>query len=127
MPPWNNAPPGLHPIRGATVTCHLLVDGRDAWVLDTGLIGEPLMIRRKLRRLGLDLSSVRGIVLTHGHLDHAGNLALLQRWTGAPVYGCIVGADPRRRPLPLYGYRPLVRPAGGVRALGAALSGGADR
>jgi glyoxylase-like metal-dependent hydrolase (beta-lactamase superfamily II) len=87
MPPWNNAPPGLHPIRGATVTCHLLVDGRDAWVLDTGLIGEPLMIRRKLRRLGLDLQSIRGIVLTHGHLDHAGNLALLQRWTGAPVYG----------------------------------------
>jgi glyoxylase-like metal-dependent hydrolase (beta-lactamase superfamily II) len=67
--------------------CHLLVDGDEAWMLDTGLVGEPALIRRRMRRLGLGPKSIRGILLTHGHLDHAGNLAWLKEWTGAPVYG----------------------------------------
>ncbi len=68
--------------------CHLLVDARgDAVLLDTGLAGEPIVLRRLLRRLGLQAGSIKAILLTHGHLDHAGNLAWAQRWTGAPVYG----------------------------------------
>ncbi|HEV2851213.1 MAG TPA: MBL fold metallo-hydrolase [Thermoanaerobaculia bacterium] len=82
-----NVPPGLYGIRGVMSVCHLLVEGRDAWMLDTGMVGEPVLIRRLLRRLGLGPRSVRGILLTHGHLDHAGNLAALKEWTGAPVYG----------------------------------------
>jgi glyoxylase-like metal-dependent hydrolase (beta-lactamase superfamily II) len=82
-----NVPPGLYPIRGVMGLCHLLVDGDEAWMLDTGMVGEPALIRRRLRRLGLGPKSVRGILLTHGHLDHAGNLAWLKEWTGAPVYG----------------------------------------
>ena len=82
-----NAPPGLYPIRGVMSVCHLLVEGEDAWLLDTGMVGEPVLVRRLLRRLGLSPRSVRGILLTHGHLDHAGNLAALKEWTGAPVYG----------------------------------------
>jgi glyoxylase-like metal-dependent hydrolase (beta-lactamase superfamily II) len=85
--PARNVPPGLYPIRGVMSVCHLLVEGEDAWLLDTGLVGEPGTIRRALRRLGLPPRSIRGILLTHGHLDHAGNLAALQRWTGARVYG----------------------------------------
>lgn len=82
-----NVPPGLYGIRGVMSVCHLLVDGPDAWMLDTGMVGEPVLIRRLLRRLGLGPRPVRGILLTHGHLDHAGNLAALKEWTGAPVYG----------------------------------------
>lgn len=67
--------------------CHLLVEGERAWLLDTGMVGEPVMIRRLLRRLGLAPESIEAIVLTHGHLDHAGNLARLKEWTGARVYG----------------------------------------
>lgn len=67
--------------------CHLLVDERgDAVLLDTGLIGEPWLIRRKLRRLGLPANAVKAILLSHGHLDHAGNLAWAKEWSGAPVY-----------------------------------------
>ena len=82
-----NAPPGLYPIRGIMSVCHLLVEGPDAWLLDTGMVVEPVLVRRLLRRLGLTPQSIRGILLTHGHLDHAGNLAALKEWTGARVYG----------------------------------------
>lgn len=68
-------------------SCHILVDdNREVVLLDTGLVGEPFLIRRRLRRLGLGPESVKAILLTHGHLDHAGNVAWAQRWTGAPVY-----------------------------------------
>jgi glyoxylase-like metal-dependent hydrolase (beta-lactamase superfamily II) len=69
--------------------CHLLIepDGRGAVLLDTGLVGEPALIRWRLRQLGLGPSDVRAILLTHGHVDHAGNLAWAKAWTGAPIYG----------------------------------------
>ena len=67
--------------------CHLLVDERnEAVLLDTGLVGEPLQIRLLLARLGLNPQSIKAIFLTHGHLDHVGNLAWAKRWTGAMVY-----------------------------------------
>ena len=77
----------IHPIRGVMGCCHLLVDeNRHVVLLDTGLVGEPILIRRKLHRLGLGPSDVKAILLTHGHIDHAGNVAWAKRWTGAPVY-----------------------------------------
>ena len=82
-----NVPPGLFTIRGLMGVCHLLVDDRrHAVLLDTGLVGEPLEIRWKLARLGLDRRDVKAILLTHGHLDHAGNLAWAKAWTGAPIH-----------------------------------------
>jgi glyoxylase-like metal-dependent hydrolase (beta-lactamase superfamily II) len=67
--------------------CHLLVgERREVVLLDTGLVGEPWLIRRRLRQLGLAPSDVKAILLTHGHLDHAGNLAWAKEWSGAPIY-----------------------------------------
>ena len=82
-----NVPEGIHTIRGIMGVCHLLVgpDG-GAVFLDTGLVGEPWQMRRLLGRLRIDPRAVQAILLTHGHLDHAGNLAWVKRWTGAPVY-----------------------------------------
>lgn len=67
--------------------CHLLEDGDRSVFIDTGMVGEPFFIRRLVRRLGLKPDSIKAILLTHGHLDHAGNLAWLKQWTGARVYG----------------------------------------
>ena len=41
--------PGLYGIRGVMSVCHLLVEGERAWLLDTGMVGEPLLVRRLLR------------------------------------------------------------------------------
>lgn len=81
------APRGIFTIRGVMGVCHLLVDERgEAVLLDTGLIGEQAQIRWRLRRLGLGPENVRAILLTHGHLDHAGNLAWAKAWTRAPIF-----------------------------------------
>lgn len=78
--------PGIHTIRGVMGVCHLLVDKDGAVLLDTGLVGEPALIRRRMARLGLPPDAIKAILLTHGHLDHAGNLAWAKRWCGAPIH-----------------------------------------
>jgi len=78
--------PGIHTIRGVMGVCHLLVEEDGAILLDTGLVGEPWLIRQRLARLGLRSDSIRAILLTHGHLDHTGNLAWAKQWCGAPIY-----------------------------------------
>ena len=79
--------PGIHTIRGVMGVCHLLVDNeRNAVLLDTGLVGEPWQFRSRLARLGLAPDAVKAILLTHGHLDHVGNLAWAKAWTGAPIH-----------------------------------------
>lgn len=66
--------------------CHLLYDGDNTVLLDTGLAGEQLRIRSLFRRLRLAPQSLKAILLTHGHLDHAGNLARLKDWSGAKIF-----------------------------------------
>lgn len=66
--------------------CLLLYDGDNSVLVDTGLAGESFRIRRLFRRLGQPPQSLKAIVLTHGHLDHAGNLARLKAWSGARIY-----------------------------------------
>ena len=79
-------PPGLFPVRGLMCVPHVLIDGDGVVLLDTGLPGDGARIRRKVEQLGAGPREVRAILLTHGHLDHAGSLAELKAWCGAPVY-----------------------------------------
>jgi glyoxylase-like metal-dependent hydrolase (beta-lactamase superfamily II) len=75
----------LHAIRGVMGCCFLLADGDSCVMIDSGLFGEMFFIRRLVRKLGLTPYAIKAILLTHGHLDHAGNLARLKSWTGARI------------------------------------------
>lgn len=84
--PAVTAPPdGLIPVRTAMACCHVLVAGGRAVIIDTGLLGGRRAWRRCFREHHLDRRGVDAIILTHGHLDHAGNAAWLQAWTRAPI------------------------------------------
>lgn len=65
---------------------HLLVEADGAVLLDTGFPGDQGRIRRVMAKLGFGPRDLKAIVLTHGHIDHAGNAAWAKAWSGAPVY-----------------------------------------
>ncbi len=86
-----------------------LLRAERGWVLlDTGLPGSAPTIQRTLDRLGGGQSeALTLILLSHGHLDHAGGAAALQRLTHAPVAvhpgdADIIRAGSKRIP-PAYG------------------------
>lgn len=63
----------------------LLITGRNAVLVDTGLPNSEKLVERALSRNGLDWSSLRLIVLTHAHIDHAGSADRLRELTSAPI------------------------------------------
>ena len=71
------------PVGPIACNCTILGDeeSREAIVIDPG--DEVGRIHRRLTELGLQ---VKQILLTHGHIDHAGGAFKLKRLTGAPVF-----------------------------------------
>lgn len=77
--------PNLHlveGVRGGNV--YLIVEDTLALV-DSGLPGSGPAIARFIARLGRRPDELKRVVLTHGHLDHAGSAAQLRVLTGAKV------------------------------------------
>jgi len=110
-----NVPSTIHTVRGLMSCCHLLTDGEASVMIDTGLAGEPFLIRRLVRKLGIKPDSIKAILLTHGHLDHAGNLAWLQEWAGARV---LAHAEEVRHVAGNYPYTGIARWCGRLEAAG---------
>jgi len=98
--------------------CFLLADGDASVLIDTGLFGEHWLIRRLVRKLRLTPKSIKAILLTHGHLDHAGNLAWLKHWTGAKVYA---HANEQKHIDGTYPYQGVNKWCGRLEAAGRAL------
>ncbi len=75
----------IHTLFTGVANTHIVTSDRGVVIVDAGM---PHMTRRilgKIHALGYGPRDVRLILLTHGHVDHAGSAAALKRATGAPI------------------------------------------
>lgn len=77
------------------INAYLLL-GRRPVIVDAGTPGSGRRIYERIADHGVDPTDVALIVLTHGHIDHFGSAAELQRLTGAPVAGHVADLGPYR-------------------------------
>jgi glyoxylase-like metal-dependent hydrolase (beta-lactamase superfamily II) len=107
----------VYPVRGYHGLFHLLLDvvKKEAVLIDAGLVGEMPRLAGILREIGLEWGGIKAILLTHGHLDHTGNLSRIKELTGAPVL-----AHPleQRHIDGTFPYRGVSRGCGALEAVG---------
>jgi glyoxylase-like metal-dependent hydrolase (beta-lactamase superfamily II) len=72
-------------VRAPAINFYVLKDSTGLYVLDTGFIGGRFLLQRALRHWGEEYSRIRGIIITHGHLDHILNVSRIVKDTGAWV------------------------------------------
>ncbi|GIE75586.1 hypothetical protein Aph02nite_15360 [Actinoplanes philippinensis] len=68
------------------VAVYLLVRGGEVAVVDTGTAGSAGAVETGLKAAGLSWASVKHVILTHQHPDHAGGLAEMVPQLSATLY-----------------------------------------
>lgn len=68
------------------VAVYLLVRGNEVAVVDTGTPGSAASVEAGLKAAGLGWGSVKHVILTHQHDDHAGGLAEIVPQISATLY-----------------------------------------
>ena len=107
--------PDVLAIRSFGVVHYVLRHADGLYLIDAGFIGAIRAMERALEDKGWGSLPIRGILLTHGHLDHVLNAAAIARKHGAWIAG--PRAD-RERYLGRPACRGLNRVAGGLERLG---------
>jgi len=110
--------PDVLAIRSFGVVHYVLRHADGLYLIDTGFIGAIRAMERALEIKGWSSLPIRGILLTHGHLDHVLNAATIARKHGAWIAG--PQAD-RERYLGSPACRGLNRVAGGLESLGRSI------
>src|SRR2546422_901022 len=82
----------MHPVFLLGATAYLIAEER-LTVIDAGLPGSWLLLRRAIRRIGRDAGQIARILLTHEHPDHAGGARAVARATGVEMGGAAQLAD----------------------------------
>lgn len=77
-------------VRAPGIGFHVLRDAGGLYLLDAGFVGGRALLRVALRRSGWSDLPIRGVIITHGHLDHILNVARIARETGSWV-ACAAG------------------------------------
>lgn len=68
---------GVFQVRAIGCRVTVLVDGNQALLVDAGMLGSAAMITGGLEAIGISMSMVRTLVITHHHPDHAAGAAEL--------------------------------------------------
>lgn len=107
-------------VRQFIVNFHVLREGDGLYLIDTGFIGGVRCLDEALHSRGWAGLALRGILLTHGHLDHVLNVKALVERSGAWVAAPRLDADHYAGHAD---YTGLSRITGGLESVGrAALS-----
>lgn len=67
------------------VNAHLIIGANGCLLVDAGLPGTEKKLQAVLKHNGLGFRDIRLIVITHAHVDHAGNAAKIRSLSGAPI------------------------------------------
>lgn len=107
-------------VRAPALNFHVLRDSDGLYLIDAGFLGGRILLRRALANRGWDKLPIRGILVTHGHLDHVANVAALaeehQAWVAAPRLDEL-------HYLGKYPYRGAARVCGWLEAVGRVVCG----
>ena len=63
----------VHTLFAGIANTHLIENSRGVIIIDAGMPHQASRILIKIRNLGHAPQDVRAILLTHGHIDHAGS------------------------------------------------------
>jgi glyoxylase-like metal-dependent hydrolase (beta-lactamase superfamily II) len=102
-------------VRSPILTFFVLKERDELFLIDTGFVTGWKLLQRALKKRGWHHLPIRGVLLTHGHLDHAFNAVRIAR-----EYGCWVAA-PRgeeKHCLGWYRYTGLARVTGVLEPVG---------
>jgi glyoxylase-like metal-dependent hydrolase (beta-lactamase superfamily II) len=114
--------PDIAPILTISLTLsygfHALRDGDRLFLIDTGMIGGWWFLERTLAKRGWAGLPIEGIVLTHGHIDHAHNAQFIKERTGAWI---AAPARDQEHLLGVYPYRGIARVCGWLEGIGRRL------
>ncbi|RJQ83417.1 MBL fold metallo-hydrolase [Pseudonocardiaceae bacterium YIM PH 21723] len=77
---------GVFCVPGTDVNWVLVRDGRDLTLIDGGWLGDIPAVEASIRHIGHRPEDVRGILLTHAHIDHLGALNHFHERYETPVY-----------------------------------------
>jgi glyoxylase-like metal-dependent hydrolase (beta-lactamase superfamily II) len=102
-------------IRSPILTFFVLKHDGELFLIDTGFVTGWRLLQRGLRKKGWEDLPIRGVLLTHGHLDHAFNAARI-----AKQYGAWIAAPRGEEPhcLGTYRYTGLSHVTGVLEAIG---------
>ena len=102
-------------VRNYGVCFYVLRDGDSLYLIDSGFIGGVGCLDRALSKRGWNRIPIRGIILTHGHLDHILNVVELANRSGAWIAAPRLDSDHYAgRPI----YRGISRITGCMEAVG---------
>lgn len=75
----------IHTLFTGVANTFIVENQNGVMVIDAGMPHQATRILKTIRAHGYSPQDVRLILVTHGHIDHAGSAVALKRLTGAPI------------------------------------------